>query len=94
MVIQLAKRDGMKVIASAGSDDKVEFMKTELGADVAFNYKSTSTAAVLKEHGPVDIYWDNVGGETLEAAIEYAALRGKIVVRKRRLSSRYATCTI
>lgn len=36
MVIQLAKADGMKVISSAGSDDKVEYLK-ELGADVAFN---------------------------------------------------------
>jgi NADPH:quinone reductase-like Zn-dependent oxidoreductase len=39
-VIQLAKQDGMKVIASAGTDEKVEFMKS-LGADVAFNYKTT-----------------------------------------------------
>lgn len=38
MVIQLAKLDGLKVISSAGSKDKVRFMK-ELGADVAFNYK-------------------------------------------------------
>ena len=39
-VVQLAKRDGMKVIASAGSDKKVDFMKS-IGADVAFNYKTT-----------------------------------------------------
>jgi NADPH-dependent curcumin reductase CurA len=40
LVIQLAKQDGQKVIASAGSDEKVKFMK-EVGADVAFNYKTT-----------------------------------------------------
>jgi NADPH-dependent curcumin reductase CurA len=40
LVIQLAKRDGLKVIASAGTEKKVEFMKSA-GADVAFNYKTT-----------------------------------------------------
>jgi hypothetical protein len=40
LVIQLAKQDGQKVIASAGSDEKVKFMK-EVGADVPFNYKTT-----------------------------------------------------
>lgn len=54
-VIQLAKRDGMKVIASAGSDDKVRFMK-ELGADVAFNYKTTKTSDVLAKEGPINVY--------------------------------------
>ncbi|GLB39900.1 putative N-terminal domain of oxidoreductase [Lyophyllum shimeji] len=68
LVIQLAKLDGLKVIASAGSDEKVEFMKS-IGADVAFNYKTTSTADVLAKEGPIDVYWDNVGGETLDQAL-------------------------
>lgn len=71
-VIQLAKAEGLKVIASAGSDEKVAFMK-ELGADVAFNYKTEKTSDVLAREGPINIYWDNVGGETLEAAIAAAA---------------------
>ena len=54
LVIQLAKLDGLKVIGSAGSDEKVEFMK-ELGADVAFNYKTTSTNEILKKEGPIDV---------------------------------------
>lgn len=54
-VIQLAKQDGMKVIASAGSDDKVQFLK-ELGADVAFNYKTTQTSEILGREGPIDVY--------------------------------------
>ena len=54
-MIQLAKADGLKVIASAGSDEKVEFMK-EIGADVAFNYKTTSIKKVLAEEGPIDMY--------------------------------------
>ena len=51
-VIQLAKLDGLKVIGSAGSDEKVKFMK-EIGADVAFNYKTTLTDKVLKNEGPI-----------------------------------------
>ncbi|EIW86133.1 alcohol dehydrogenase [Coniophora puteana RWD-64-598 SS2] len=70
--IQLAKRDGMKVIASAGSEEKVTLMK-QYGANVAFNYKTTATKDVLAKEGPIDVYWDNVGGETLEASITAAA---------------------
>lgn len=43
------------MIASAGSDEKVAFMK-ELGADVAFNYKTTKTSEILEKEGPVDVY--------------------------------------
>ncbi|KAI4519210.1 NAD(P)-binding protein [Schizophyllum commune Loenen D] len=72
MVIQLAKQDGLKVIASAGSDEKVAFMK-ECGADVVFNYKTTSTKEVLDREGAINVYWDNVGGETLDLALGAAA---------------------
>jgi len=78
LVIQLAKRDGMKVIASAGSDDKVQFMK-EIGADVAFNYKTTKASEVLEKEGPIDVYWDNVGGESLEAALDAAANHARFI---------------
>ena len=54
LVVQLAKLDGLKVIASAGSDEKVKFMK-EIGADVAFNYKTTSTSDILEKEGPIDV---------------------------------------
>ena len=53
-MIQLAKLDGLKVIASAGSEEKVKFMK-EVGADVAFNYKTTSTNEILEKEGPIDV---------------------------------------
>ncbi|TDL15197.1 NAD-P-binding protein [Rickenella mellea] len=72
VVIQLAKKQGLKVIASAGSDEKVEFMKS-IGADVAFNYKNKSTHEILEKNGPINIYWDNVGGQALDAAIDAAA---------------------
>ncbi|KAF8441617.1 hypothetical protein L210DRAFT_3644873 [Boletus edulis BED1] len=77
-VIQLAKRNGMKVIASAGSDDKVEFLK-ELGVDVAFNYKTTKTSEILTNEGPINVYWDNVGGETLEAALNAAVKHARFI---------------
>ncbi|KAF9034806.1 hypothetical protein BJ165DRAFT_1409714 [Panaeolus papilionaceus] len=77
-VIQLAKAQGLKVIASAGSDDKVAFLK-EIDTDVAFNYKTTNTLDVLKREGGIDIFWDNVGGPTLEAALEAAKLNGRFI---------------
>ena len=51
----MAKRQGLKVIASAGSEEKVKFMQ-ECGADVAFNYKTTSTNEVLEKEGPINMY--------------------------------------
>ncbi|KZT44311.1 alcohol dehydrogenase [Sistotremastrum suecicum HHB10207 ss-3] len=76
--VQLAKEAGYKVIASAGSEKKVEFLKS-IGTDVAFNYKTEKTADVLQKHGPVHIYFDNVGGETLEAALSNMADFGLII---------------
>lgn len=55
LVIQLAKHDGLKVIASAGSEDKVAFMK-KIGADVVFNYKTSKTSEVLAKEGPINMY--------------------------------------
>ncbi|KAJ2922043.1 hypothetical protein H1R20_g15054, partial [Candolleomyces eurysporus] len=77
-VIQLAKAQGLKVIASAGSEEKVEFMKS-LGADVAFNYKTTNTLETLQANGPIDVFWDNVGGETLEAALTAANIHARFI---------------
>ncbi|KAJ7824035.1 alcohol dehydrogenase [Mycena leptocephala] len=77
MVIQLAKRDGLKVIASAGSDEKVQFMR-EIGADVAFNYRARIRGKSWLARGPLT-YWDNVGGKMLDAALEHAALHGRIL---------------
>ncbi|KAJ6490835.1 NAD-P-binding protein [Mycena sanguinolenta] len=79
-VIQLAKRDGLKVIASAGSDEKVEFLR-QIGADVAFNYKATNTREVLEREGPIDVYWDNVSGEILEIALDNANIHGRCIMR-------------
>jgi NADPH-dependent curcumin reductase CurA len=54
IVVQIAKQDGLKVIASAGTTEKVNFL-TAIGADVAFNYKTMDTRAVLEKEGPIDM---------------------------------------
>jgi NADPH-dependent curcumin reductase CurA len=71
IVGQLSKREGLTVIGSVGSDEKVAFVKNELGFDEAFNYKTISNGNALKKLAPngIDIYYDNVGGEALEAAL-------------------------
>ncbi|KAG7086279.1 hypothetical protein E1B28_002243 [Marasmius oreades] len=79
MVIQLAKLDGMKVIASAGTDEKVQDCK-DVGADVAFNYKHTELSEVLEKDGPWHVFWDNVGGGVFDAALPYAALHARVIV--------------
>ncbi|KZV96086.1 NAD(P)-binding protein [Exidia glandulosa HHB12029] len=78
MVVQIAKADGLKVIASAGTESKLQFLR-ELGADVVFNYKTTNVEDVLKEHGPIDIYWDNAGGKSLDAALANLNTFGRVV---------------
>ncbi|KAL0569942.1 hypothetical protein V5O48_012017 [Marasmius crinis-equi] len=78
MVIQLAKADGMKVIASAGTEEKVQECR-DMGADVVFNYKTTSTEEVLEKEGPLNVYWDNVGGSVLDAALAATAPHARII---------------
>jgi NADPH-dependent curcumin reductase CurA len=83
LVGQLAKLKGAKrVIGSAGSAEKVRHLIDDLGFDAAFNYKDGPVAAQLREAAPegIDVYFDNVGGEHLEAAIDSINLHGRIAV--------------
>ena len=68
---QLAKAHGCRVVGSAGSAEKVAFLKDELGFDAAFNYRDGSVHTLLPQSAPegIDVYFDNVGGEHLEAAL-------------------------
>ena len=76
---QVARHLGAgKVIGSAGSDEKVKWLVDELGFDAAFNYHDGSVAKQLADHGPVDVYFDNVGGDHLEGAIFHMADYGRI----------------
>jgi NADPH-dependent curcumin reductase CurA len=78
---QLAKARGCRVIGSAGSADKVKFLTDDCGFDSAFNYKAGPTLEQLKLAAPegIDLYFDNVGGETLEAALTALRPHGRIV---------------
>ncbi|KAK0713525.1 hypothetical protein B0T26DRAFT_742173 [Lasiosphaeria miniovina] len=80
VVGQIAKREGLRVIGSVGSDEKVKLV-TELGFDGAFNYKTEKPIDALARLAPegIDIYYDNVGGEQLEAALEKLNFFGRIV---------------
>lgn len=80
VVGQLAKREGLKVIGSVGSDEKVKFITEELDFDAGFNYKKEQPGEALKRLAPagVDIYYDNVGGEMLDAALEAMNPWGRI----------------
>jgi NADPH-dependent curcumin reductase CurA len=78
---QLAKARGCRTIGSAGSAEKVRFLKDECGFDEAFDYKAGPILAQLNLVAPdgIDVYFDNVGGESLEAALSCLRLHGRIV---------------
>ncbi|KAF2174897.1 NAD(P)-binding protein [Zopfia rhizophila CBS 207.26] len=81
LVGQLAKHEGLKVIGSVGDDKKLEFIIKELGFDGGFNYKKEKPAEALSRLAPqgLDIYYENVGGEQLEAAINHMNPFGRII---------------
>jgi len=78
---QLAKLRGCRVIGSAGSAEKVKFLREECDFDIAFNYKAGPVLEQLNLAAPdgIDVYFDNVGGETLEAALSALRAHGRIV---------------
>jgi NADPH-dependent curcumin reductase CurA len=78
---QLAKLRGCYVVGSAGSSEKVRLLVDELGFDAAFNYKGGDIPAHLRANAPdgIDVYFDNVGGDHLEAALSAMRTRGRIV---------------
>ncbi|MFD2467033.1 NADP-dependent oxidoreductase [Amycolatopsis silviterrae] len=83
LVGQLARLKGAKrVIGSAGSAEKVRHLTEDLGFDAAFNYKDGPVAEQLAAAAPegIDVYFDNVGGEHLEAAIASMNLHGRIAI--------------
>ncbi|MET9362580.1 NADP-dependent oxidoreductase [Streptomyces sp. NPDC006632] len=77
---QIARLKGAsRVIGSAGSDEKVKWLVEELGFDAAFNYKKGPVLEQLRAAAPdgIDVYFDNVGGEHLEAAISTLNVHGR-----------------
>lgn len=79
MVAALSQREGVKVVGSAGSDEKVKFLLEELKFDAAFNYRTQDTEEFLTKYGPYQMYWDNVGGPTLDAVLATIEDHGRIV---------------
>ncbi|WP_371792368.1 NADP-dependent oxidoreductase [Streptomyces sp. NBC_01471] len=80
---QMARiRGAARVIGSAGSDEKVRHLVDDLGFDAAFNYKNGPVAQQLREAAPdgIDVYFDNVGGEHLEAAINSFNVHGRATI--------------
>jgi len=82
IVCQIAKIKGCRVIAIAGSDDKCDWLKNDLKVDDVINYKKEPILESLKEKCPegIDIYFENVGGETLDAALTLMNNYGRIPV--------------
>jgi hypothetical protein len=76
---QMARLMGAStVVGTAGSPEKVAWLTDELGFDAAVNYKDAPIARQLRDHGPFDVYFDNVGGDHLEAAIGHLRDFGRI----------------
>jgi NADPH-dependent curcumin reductase CurA len=79
---QIAKIKGCYVIGSAGSDEKCLWLKEDLGLDAVINYKKGELRAALKAAAPkgIDVYFENVGGEHLNAALPRMNALGRIAV--------------
>ncbi len=82
VVGQIAKIKNCRVVGSAGSDAKVEHLLSAYGFDPAFNYKSSNILSELRKGAPdgLDIYFENVGGAHLEAALWHMRQWGRIPV--------------
>ena len=82
MVCQMARIAGCRVIAVAGGPDKCRWLSQEAGVEVAIDYRSADLPAALKHAGPdgINIFFDNVGGDVLQAAVDRMAPHGRIVL--------------
>ncbi len=79
---QIAKIKGCYVVGSTGSDDKVRWLLEEAGLDAAVNYRAAPIGQALRVAAPkgIDVYFDNVGGEHLDAALSVMNPLGRIAV--------------
>ena len=79
---QVARQRGCRVVGIAGGKDKCDFVVNELGFDACIDYKSGSVKEGLKQHCPkgVDVYFDNVGGEILDAVLTRINRKARIVI--------------
>ncbi|MEK6805482.1 MAG: NADP-dependent oxidoreductase [Pseudomonadota bacterium] len=82
IVGQIAKIKGCKAIGIAGGKDKCDFVVKELGFDACIDYKSQDVKKALREYAPdgVDVYFDNVGGDILDAVLTQIRMKARIVI--------------
>ena len=82
VVGQIAKIKGCRAIGIAGGADKCKLVTSEFGLDAAIDYKHEDVKAALKVHCPdgIDVYFDNVGGDILDAALARLALNARVVI--------------
>ena len=82
IVCQIAKRMGCRVIGIAGGAEKCAYLRDVLGLDSVINYKNTDLSVAFEESAPsgIDLYFDNVGGETLDAVLMRINRHARIVV--------------
>ena len=82
LVGQIAKIKGCKVIGIAGGNEKCKYVKDQLGFDEVIDYKNDNIYSALKKYCPegIDVYFDNVGGEILDAALAKLKMNARIVI--------------
>jgi len=79
---QIAKIKGCTVVGIAGGAEKCKYVVDELGFDSAIDYKNEEVPAALKQHCPkgIDVYFDNVGGKILDAALAKLRMNARVVI--------------
>lgn len=82
VVCQIAKQQGCRVIGLAGSEDKCDWLSQTCGIDIAINYRDADWLQQLTDAAGdgIDLFFDNVGGATLEAGIDHMSDHGRIVL--------------
>ena len=82
LVGQIGKIKGCRVVGIAGSDEKCKWIMEKLGFDAAINYKSESVPERLQELCPngIDIFFDNVGGKTLDTVLSLINVKARVVI--------------
>ena len=95
IVGQIARIKGCRVVGIAGGPDKCRHLVDELGFDAAIDYKNESVKAAIRETCPdgIDIYFDNVGGEILNAALTRLAMGARVVICGQFLVQRHKPAT-
>ncbi len=82
VVGQIARIKGCRVVGVAGSDEKCSWLTDELGFDAAINYRTADLGRAVRDACPrgVDVFFDNVGGDVLEVALDNLAIHARVVL--------------